>query len=202
MPVLLPTDHYGEITYLGIVADRDAALESRAVDQITALFSGPEGETHGGLTRPSCSRVTGQYKRNTVIANVRQFSILSFEELAAIATDMGLDHLDPALLGATMVLRGIPDFTHIPPSSRLIVEAGASLCVDMENLPCTLPAKPIEAHHEGKGRAFKPAAKNRRGVTGWVEAEGILRLGMKMRLHIPAQRAWHPEGGAAPSLAS
>lgn len=192
MPVLLPTDYYGEITYLGIVADRDAALESAAVDQIVALFSGPEGEAHGGLTRPSCSRVMGQYKRNTTIRNVRQFSILSAEELDSIAEDMGMEHLDPALMGATMVLRGIPDFTHIPPSSRLIAESGASLCVDMENLPCTLPAKPIEARHQSKGRAFKPAAKDRRGVTAWVEAEGILRLGLKMRSHIPAQRAWQP----------
>ena len=192
MPALLPTDFYGVITYLGIVADRDAALESAAVDQIAALFSGPKGEAHGGLTRPSCSRVLGQYKRNTNIRNVRQFSILSAEELDAVAAAMGLADLDSALMGATLVLRGIPDFTHIPPSSRLIAESGASLCVDMENLPCTLPAKPIEARHEGKGRAFKPAAKDRRGVTAWVEAEGILQLGMKMRLHIPAQRVWQP----------
>lgn len=192
MAVLVPTDLYGEITYLGIVADRNAALESAGLAEMRALFSGPEGEAHGGLTRPSCSRVLGQYRRNTPIRNVRQFSILSAEELDLIAADMGLAHLDPALVGATMVLRGIPDFSHIPPSSRLIVEGGASLCVDMENLPCTLPAKPIEAHHTGKGRAFKPAAKDRRGVTAWVEAEGVLKLGMKLRLHIPAQRAWRP----------
>ena len=190
MPALIATDYYGEITYLGIVADRDAALESAVVTQMQVLFSGPEGESHGGLTRPSCSRVLGQYKRNTPIRNVRQFSILSAEELADIAADMGLEHLDPALVGATLVLRGIPDFTHIPPSSRLIAEGGASLCVDMENHPCTLPAKPIETRHQGMGRHFKPAAKGRRGVTAGVEAEGVLRLGMKMRLHIPAQRPW------------
>lgn len=192
MAVLVPTDLYGEITYLGIVADRDAALESAGLAELRALFSGPEGEAHGGLTRPSCSRVLGQYRRNTPIRNVRQFSILSAEEMDLIAVDMGLARLDPALVGATMVLRGIPDFSHVPPSSRLIAEGGASLCVDMENLPCTLPAKPIEAHHAGKGRSFKPAAKDRRGVTAWVEAEGVLKLGMKLRLHIPAQRAWRP----------
>lgn len=190
MPALVPTDFYGVITYLGIVPDRDIALESTAQEQIMALFSGPEGEAHAGVTRPSCSRVLGQYPRYTPIKNVRQFSILSAEELQIMADQMGISELSPALLGATMVLRGIPDFTHIPPSSRLIAESGASLCVDMENLPCTLPAKPIEAQHMGKGAAFKPAAKGRRGVTANVEAEGILRLGAKLRLHIPAQRAW------------
>ena len=124
MAVLVPTDLYGEITYLGIVADRDAALESAGLAELRALFSGPEGEAHGGLTRPSCSRVLGQYRRNTPIRNVRQFSILSAEELDLIAADMGLARLDPALVGATLVLRGIPDFSHVPPSSRLIAEGG------------------------------------------------------------------------------
>ncbi len=190
MPALLPTDFYGVITYLGIVADRDAALESHAVDQISALFSGPEGEAHGGLTRPSDSRVTSQYKRGTTIRNTRQFSILSAEDLAAIAAKMGLTALDGALVGATMVVQGIPDFSHLPPSSRLQNESGATLTVDMENRPCVLPAKPIEAHHAGFGAKFKAAAKGRRGVTAWVEREGVFRVGDRLRLHVPDQPVW------------
>ena len=190
MPALLPTDYYAVITYLGTVPDRDAALESTAVDQITALFSGPEGEAHGGLTRPSDSRVTSQYKRGTTIRNTRQFSILSAEDLAAIAAKMGLAHLDGALVGATMVVQGIPDFSHIPPSSRLQNESGATLTIDMENRPCVLPAKPIEAAHEGFGAKFKAAAKGRRGVTAWVEREGVFRVGDRLRLHVPDQPVW------------
>lgn len=190
MPALLPTDYYGVITYLGTVPDRDAALESTAVDQITALFSGPEDESHGGLTRPSDSRVTSQYKRGTTIRNTRQFSILSAEDLAAIAAKMGLAHLDGALVGATMVVQGIPDFSHIPPSSRLQNESGATLTIDMENRPCVLPAKPIEAAHEGFGAKFKAAAKGRRGVTAWVEREGVFRVGDRLRLHVPDQPVW------------
>ena len=190
MPALLPTDYYAVITYLGTVPDRDAALESTAVDQITALFSGPEGEAHGGLTRPSDSRVTSQYKRGTTIRNTRQFSILSAEDLAAIAAKMGLAHLDGALVGATMVVQGIPDFSHIPPSSRLQNESGATLTIDMENRPCVLPAKPSEAAHEGFGAKFKAAAKGRRGVTAWVEREGVFRVGDRLRLHVPDQPVW------------
>jgi hypothetical protein len=190
MAALKPTAFVGTITWLGRVADRDAALESEALPQIFAGFAGPEGEAHGGLTRPSCSRVLGQYKRNTPIRNTRQFSILAAEDLAAIAATMGLESLDPALLGASMVIAGIPDFSHIPPSSRLQAEGGATLVVDMENRPCTLPARPIENRHQGFGKAFKPAALGRRGVTAWVEAEGILRVGAQVRLHIPDQRVW------------
>ena len=190
MPALMPTNIYATITWLGLVGDRDAALESRAVDQITALFSGPVGESHGGLTRPSDSRVLAQYKRGTPIRNTRQFSIVSVEDLAAIAATMGIDTLDGALVGANMIVSGIPDFTHIPPSSRLQNEAGATLTVDLENRPCVLPGKPIEAVHEGFGAKFKAAAKGRRGVTAWVEREGVFRVGDKLRLHVPDQDVW------------
>ena len=192
MPALIPTDHYGTITWLGLVPDRAAQLASTPMEQIIARFSAPEGEAHGGLTRPSCSRVLGQYPRSTPIRNTRQFSVLSAEDLAAIAAKMGLDSLDPALVGATLVIEGIPDLTHVPPSSRLQAEGGATLVVDMENLPCTLPAKPIEAAHAGFGARFKSAAAGRRGLTAWVEAEGTLHIGQRIRLHIPAQRPWNP----------
>lgn len=190
MPALIPTDHYGTITYLGHVPDRAIQLQSTPVPEIRALFSGPQGEDHGGLTRASCSRVLGQYPRGTTIRNTRQFSIVSAEELALIAADMGLQSLDPALIGATIVLSGLPDLTHLPPSSRLQAEGGATLVVDMENQSCTLPAKPIEARHAGFGAKFKSAAKGRRGITAWVEAEGILRLSQSVRLHVPQQRPW------------
>jgi hypothetical protein len=190
MPALIPTSYYGTITWLGHVADRDAALESAPARTLIADFAGPRGEAHGGLTRPACSRVKALYPRDTTIRNVRQFSILGQDDLAAIAADMGLPALDPALVGATMVIAGIPDFSHVPPSSRLQAEGGATLVVDMENRPCTLPARPIEARHPGFGKTFKPAAAGRRGVTAWVEREGTFTLGEKVRLHVPDQPVW------------
>lgn len=190
MPVLKPCDIYGTILWLGVVTDRAARLAAAPVEALQATFAGVAGEEHGGLTRPSCSRVKAQYPRGTEIRNTRQFSILSAEELAQIATAMGVDRLDPALLGASMVVEGIPDFSHLPPSSRLQAESGATLVVDLENRPCTLPAKEIEAVHPGRGRLFKPAATGRRGITAWVEREGLFRLGDRLRLHVPDQPVW------------
>ncbi len=190
MSALKPTQFTGRIVWLGHVANRKAALESQSQTVLRASFAGPEGEAHGGLTRPSCSRVLGQYPRNTEIRNTRQFSIVSAEDLAAIATEMGLDTLDPALIGATMVIDGIPDFSHLPPSSRLQGANGATLVVDMNNRPCTLPARPIETRHPGFGTKFKPAAAARRGITAWVEREGSFTLGETIRLHIPDQPVW------------
>jgi MOSC domain-containing protein YiiM len=153
-------------------------------------FAGFEGEVHAGLTRPSCSRVLKQYPRHTEIRNVRQLCVVSAEEMAEVARDMGLTEMDYAWVGASLVLEGIPDLTHLPPSSRLQGPDGVTLVVDMENLPCQEPAVTIEKALPGQGKGFKRAAEGKRGVTAWVEREGVLRLGDEMRLHVPAQRSW------------
>ena len=190
MPALKPTDFTCTVTWLGRVADRDAALASDPLDQLAARFDGPEGEAHGGINRLSDSRVIDLHPRGTTIRNVRQFSIVSEEDLAAIAARMEIDHLDPRWLGATMVVKGLPDFTLVPPSSRLQGPDGVTLVVDMENRPCQLPAKVIEEALPGTGKRFKSAAKGRRGVTAWGEREGVLTIGDVLRLAIPDQPAW------------
>jgi hypothetical protein len=96
MPALKPTDYLGEIIWLGQVGDRDEGLRSTSAQSLSLGFAGPAGETHRGLTRPSCSRVLSQYERGTEIRNVRQLSIVSEEELSAIADEMGIAHLDPS----------------------------------------------------------------------------------------------------------
>ncbi len=190
MPALEPTDRYATITWLGRVSDRGAKLASDPVDALELTFAGVEGEAHSGLTRPSCSRVLLQYPRDTTIRNVRQLTVLSSEELAAIAAEMGLERLEPGFVGASVVIAGIPDFTHVPPSSRLQSESGATITIDMENQSCNLPGREIEAAHPGFGKSFKTAAAGRRGVTAWVEREGRFVVGERLRLHVPGQRAW------------
>lgn len=190
MPALKPTDFTARITWLGRVADRESSLMAEPLEEMELSFAGLAGEAHGGLTRPSCPRVVAQHPRGTEIRNTRQLSLLSAEELAGIAAEMGVERLDPAWLGASVVVEGIPDFTHLPPSSRLQGPDGVTLVIDMENRPCNLPARVIEQHLPGTGRGFKAAAKGRRGVTAWVERPGVLRPGDVLRLHIPDQPAW------------
>lgn len=190
MPALKPTDYTAEIVFLGRVEDREAGLQSVPVPQARLGWAGLEGEAHGGVTRPACSRTSAQHEPGTEIRNVRQLSILSMEEIAATARDMGIDRFEPAWLGASMVIRGIPDFSHLPPSSRLQGPDGATLVVDMQNRPCVWPGKVIEAEAPGFGKKFKPAAEGRRGVTAWVEREGVIRRGDTLTLHIPDQRGW------------
>ncbi len=191
MPALAPTEQYGEIIWLGTVPE-GGGLRSVAQDTLTLTYAGAQGEAHSGLTRPSCARVKSQWPQGTEIRNVRQLSVLSQEELDEIAQDCGMSALDPQLLGCSMIVRGISDFTHVPPSSRLQGPSGVTLVIDMENRPCVLPAREIEMDHPTHGKPFKAAATGKRGVTAWVEHEGELRVGDTLRLHVPDQRAWRP----------
>ena len=193
MPALKPTHYTAEIVWLGSVMTGDREeLMSPARDVLDLTFEGVAGAFHAGLTRPSDIRVVSQYPRGTPIKNERQLSIVSQEELDLIAAELGIDAIDPARVGATMVVKGIPDFSHIPPSSRLQAESGATVTVDMENRPCQFPAKSLRAVHGDVATGFKPAAKKRRGVCAWVAAEGRIAVGDILTLHIPDQPAWSP----------
>lgn len=193
MPALKLTDFAARIVWLGTVPEARENIRSAPREVIELSYAGMVGEMHSGLTRPSCVRVKTQYPNGTEIANTRQLSIVSNEELAEIAQRMGLDGIDPAWLGASIVVEGIPDFTHVPPSARLQGPDGASLVIDMHNRPCLYPAREIDKDHPDRGPKFKSAARGRRGVTAWVEREGRMALGDALRLFVPDQRAWAPK---------
>lgn len=191
MPVFRDSGFKGEITWLGMVPAGEG-LRAVPRDLLQLGFDGVAGERHAGENRASCVRVRNIHAEGTEIRNTRQLSILSEEELALIAADMGLEQLDPVHLGATLVLRGIPDLSHLPPASRLQGPDGATLTTDIENRPCVLPGREIEKDLKGFGAKFKPAAENRRGITAWVERPGCLALGQQLTLFVPDQPAWAP----------
>ena len=192
MSCLVKSQYIGTITWLGRVSAPEYNIRSEALNTAEANFEGILGESHSGATRPSCVRVTMLHPKSTEIRNTRQLSVLSAEENAEIASGIGLEQLDPSWLGASIVIAGIPDLTHIPPGSRLQTGAGTTLTADLENAPCNWPAKEIEIERPGHGKAFKSAAKGRRGITAWVERPGRLLLGDDVHLFIPAQRDWQP----------
>lgn len=192
MPALIPTTYSGTVVWLGAQPEpvEKLVIRSVPVTEMPLSFAGYGRESHAGLTRPACSRVKAQYPRDTEIRNVRQLSVVSAEEMTAIAAAIGLEAMDYAWVGASVVIEGIPDFSHLPPSARLQGADGVTLVVDMQNLPCQEPAVTIEKARPGFGKGFKAAAEGKRGVTAWVEREGVLRLGDRVTLHVPDQRVW------------
>ncbi len=199
MTALIPTDHSARILWLGTqeVPVQDLVITAVPVAEMPLTFAGFARESHAGLTRPSCSRVLKQHPRGTPIRNTRQLCLVSAEEMAEVAATLGMAQINYAWVGASVVLEGIPDFTHLPPSSRLQGPDGVTLVVDMLNEPCQEPAVTMARATGGQGKAFKTAARGKRGVTAWVEREGTLRLGDVLRLHIPGQRPWQPFAGVA-----
>ena len=192
MAALIPTDCWGEIVWLGVqrVPVENLVITAEPVEEMALSFAGFADEVHAGLTRPSCSRVVAQHAKGTEIRNVRQLSLVSAEEIAQVAAALGMERIDYAWLGASAVISGIADFTHLPPSSRLQGPDGVMLVIDMQNLPCQEPAVTMAKATGGQGKRFKMAAEGKRGVTAWVEREGVLRKGDRLRLHVPDQRAW------------
>jgi hypothetical protein len=177
-----------EVILVNSTPDED--LSSSRVASVEVSYAGLQGESHSGLVRSSCVRVRHQYPQGTEIRNTRQISIVSTEELAIIADNMGIAELKPEWLGANLVVSGIPNFSQIPPSTRMIFDGGASLVVDLENSPCKYPGEIIERHHPGFGKLFAKAAVGHRGVTAWVEREGHINTSDAINLYIPPQRIY------------
>jgi hypothetical protein len=177
-----------EVILVNSTPDED--LSSSRVASVEVSYAGLQGESHSGLVRSSCVRVRHQYPQGTEIRNTRQISIVSTEELAIIADNMGIAELKPEWLGANLVVSGIPNFSQIPPSTRMIFAGGASLVVDLENSPCKYPGEIIERHHPGFGKLFAKAAVGHRGVTAWVEREGHINTSDAINLYIPPQRIY------------
>ena len=197
MPILKRTKIKGKVLAVLINGQRGkdigtgkGKIETKPTKSVSVSYKGFEGDSHSGITRSSCERVMLQYKKGTEIRNTRQISLISAEDLTTIAKNMGVASLQPEWLGANLVISGIPNFTLLPPSSRLIFSQGTSLVVDMENEPCRYPGDVIEKHYPGYGNLFVKSAINFRGVTAWVERGGSISEGDSVSLHIPPQRVY------------
>jgi hypothetical protein len=168
---------------------RAGGFEKSPTGSLQLSFAGPE-DCHGGLTRESDSRTLPLYPRGIAIRNVRQLTLLSAEELAEIAARLAIPQIDPAWFGANMVVSGIPDLTLLPPSTRLQFPSGATIVVDMQNMPCSQIAKVVERHHPGTQFKVVEAAMHKRGVTAWVEREGSVATGDEIKIVTPPNRLY------------
>ncbi len=176
----------GIVTHL-LIGQRGETLESSNVARVRATFEGLEGDRHMGLTRRSDVRVP-HYRRGTIIRNTRQVSILSQEELAEVAAALMIPQVLPSWVGANLEMRGIPNFTMLPPSTRIFFPDDTVIVVDAENMPCIGPGNAIQSHYPDipkLARRFPKAAMHRRGVVGWIEREGYINDGDTVRVMLP-----------------
>lgn len=189
-PLMTKATFKGKVRQLLKGASREAGLEKAQAENLTLTFDGIAGDFHTGLTRPADVRTITLYKRDTPIRNVRQLTLISVEEMAEVASAMGIPELKAEWLGANVLVEGIPDFTLLPPSTRLQFTSGATIVVDMENRPCSQVAEVVARHYPKSRRGLVPAAMEKRGVTAWVEREGKIAMGDDITLFLPPQRIY------------
>jgi len=185
----------GRVQAVLVAPDRDA-IEAQRQPAITLTMVGVEGDRHAGVTMLSGGR-TPYYPRGTEIRNSRQVSLVSVEELGAVAASMRVPTIEPEWLGANVLLEGIPSLSILPPSTRLFFESGAVLVVEGENGPCTIAGAAIQAAYpevEGLAPLFPKAAIHKRGIVAWVERPGLIAQGDSARAEIPVL-APYPAGG-------
>lgn len=170
-----------------LLVETSGSMASTAHDSVQITLEGFMGDRHFGYTLLSGGR-TPQYPRGTSLRNSRQVSILSKEELHAIAQDLALPEIKPEWLGANLCLQSIPSLTQLPPGTRLHFPDEAVLVVESENAPCSNPGKIIQAqypHLPNLVSAFIRAALHRRGIVAWVERAGKITVGDSVRAEIP-----------------
>ena len=135
------------------------------------------------------------FLKGTEIANFRQWSAVSTEELAQTAERMKIPSIPLGCLGENIVVRNIPDFTRLPIGSLLFFQKPDGtmqttvLAVWRPNGPCLAPGEAIARHYpDSRNLAirFPKAALNRRGLIGAVYASGFIKEGDTVIVRLPA----------------
>jgi hypothetical protein len=173
----------------------DAAIP-QPVDDLVLDLGGPVGDRHYGVTMRSDVRQRWLYAEGTEIRNNRQISIVDADELAQIATNLGIDALAPGTIADNICTSGITGLTVLPPMSRLVfadpadpASDGAVVVLGGENMPCTIAGALVTDRYGPPPEKFPKAAIHLRGVTGWVERPGVVRAGLAVRALPPRPAA-------------
>lgn len=157
-----------------LIADQSDSFVTRRIPEVALEFGGIKGDRHFGVTRPADVRQP-MYPRGTEILNRRQITIVSEEDLAAIANELRVEQILPEWLGANLLVSGITEWTKLTMGSRILFPSGAGLICMGENLPCTFPGEQIQKHNLNLPKLasrFVKAGQGRRGIVCAVECPG------------------------------
>ncbi len=183
------------------------SLVTRSVPKIQLVRGyGIRGDRHAG-TRLADVRekefLSFGFSKGIEIANHREFSAVSVEELAEVARTMILPQpIAYGCLGENLVLSGIPRLTELPTGTMLFFRKDEKqlrsvvLVVWAENMPCQGPGEAIQEqfrHIVELTRLFPKAAIGKRGIVGSIYSSGNIHQGDTVIAKIPQQRIYNPE---------
>jgi MOSC domain-containing protein YiiM len=114
--------------------------------------------------------------------------------LAEVAESLRIERLAPEWIGGNIALSGVPSLSLLPPRTLMIFSRGAAIRIDGDNGPCRKSGKAIADRVPGRPDlefGFVQAALGKRGLVGWVEREGAVRVGDSVKIRI-WQQALYP----------
>jgi MOSC domain-containing protein YiiM len=173
----------------GLYVGHKKGQAKHCVSRITLTFNGIEDDAHAGHTSKTGPRQPG-LRRGMTIANTRQISLVSTEELQIIADGLSLPRIDPGWLAANIAITGFGPITQLPLGTIVRASSGASIFLAELNSPCRLAAQLLVRHggYTGNAQAFVKRALGPRGLVGFTYSEGDLSTGDALELLIA-----HPE---------
>jgi hypothetical protein len=175
-------------------------INGSTLEELAFSLEGPRGDAHTGFTRQLGGH-DGEYTRTSdlktgaPIFNWRAWSGLSAEEIRETEDALGAA-IPPGCLLENIIISGIPNFSKLPPTTRLVFPARQSksgrqaiLAVWEENTPCSVVGARLAALHDRPTlkKQFVSAAANKRGVVGIVLAPGEVRRGDEVRVYSPTR---------------
>ncbi len=155
------------------------SMPGNLVNEIDVTWEGFVGDKHFGLTMKSNSSQKA-YSKGTEVRNVRQISIVSVEELKHVAEVMDLPSIEPAWVGANLLVSGVPGLTQLPSGSRIYFDNGVGIAIEGENLPCTTAGGSLQLQFPDRPEittTFPKKAIGKRGLVAWVERPGKITTG-------------------------
>ena len=160
--------------------------------KISLSWEGVIGDLHAGYQRKADARAP-YYPRGTAMRNERQVTLVSEEDLEAAAHDLEIPLIEPEWLGSNLMVRGIPDFSYLLPTTRLVFPSGAVLVVMNENFPCSQVRDTVQGeypHLPHIASSFIKLAMHRRGLIACVEVPGDISASDEMQVEVPRNWGW------------
>ncbi|MDB5266875.1 MAG: molybdenum cofactor sulfurase [Parcubacteria group bacterium] len=182
-------------------------IDGMATEVIGFNLDGPEGDAHSGHTR-KLSGHDSEYlwtselvKRESVVFNWRSWTGLAVEEIREVEAVLKCDIPKGCLL-ENIGFSGIPNFSHLPPTSRIVFPKYGGeqliLAVWEENGPCHGVGDRLAKHYDKKdlSKQFISAAQCKRGVMGFVLSPGWVEVGDEVVVYPPASAPSHRRASA------
>lgn len=168
-------------------------LRTVPVTELTVNLNGIVENKYSGQGRLSDVRdrellEDKDFPKKVLVRNWRQWTAVSEEELAKIATNLSVEKVGAELLGANIKFSGIPNLTSLPRGTFLRFPNEAILLVEEENKPCSGPGKEIKKEYEHvRPGDFYKHAMGLRGLVGVVQREGIIRIDdvVDVKIYVP-----------------